>query len=139
MGAEKTFVRRTDEFDQNTATPIFATWLHEAFDRKMLPLPRNAPSYLDARTAYARCHWLGAARGWVDPVSERQGVVLGLDAGLSTMEIECARQGLDWEENLQQRAIEKNLMDKLGLPRPEWFGVDQSATEVANPPKKEQA
>jgi lambda family phage portal protein len=137
--AEKTFVRRTDEFDQNTASPMFATWLEEPFNRGQLPLPKNAPSFSEMRTAYARAQWLGAARGWVDPVGERQGVVLGLDAGLSTMEIECARQGLDWEENLEQRAIEFHRMESLGLPRPEWFGTDMTATEVANPPKKEQA
>jgi lambda family phage portal protein len=134
--SEKTYSRRTDEFDMNTATPVLATWLEEPFERNELPLPRNAPSYLDMRTAYARGRWLGAARGWVDPVSERQGVVLGLDAGLSTMEEECAKQGMDWEENIEQRAIEYRRMEELGLPRPQWFGADQSATAAAAKPQK---
>ncbi|NIJ07230.1 lambda family phage portal protein [Sphingomonas vulcanisoli] len=136
--SEKTYHRRTDEFDLNTATPVLATWLEEPFERNELPLPRNAPSYLEMRTAYARGRWLGAARGWVDPVSERQGVVLGLDAGLSTMEEECAKQGMDWEENLEQRAIEFNRMQMLGLPRPEWFGNEYTATEASQPPQKAQ-
>jgi len=122
--SEKTYNRRCDEFDLNTATPVFATWLEEPFERGEVPLPRNAPSYLEMQTAYSRSRWLGVARGWVDPVAERQGVVLGLDAGLSTMEEECARQGADWEENLEQRAIEFNRMRELGLPRPEWFGSE---------------
>jgi len=91
------------------------------------------------RTAYARGRWLGAARGWVDPVAERQGVVLGLDAGLSTMEEECAKQGMDWEENLEQRSIEFNRMQALGLPRPEWFGNEYTATQVAQRPRTEEA
>lgn len=136
--SEKTYRRRTAEFNLNTATPVIATWLEEPFEHGELPLPRNAPSYLEMRTAYARGRWLGAARGWVDPVAERQGVVLGLDAGLSTMEEECARQGADWEENLEQRAIEFHRMEDLGLPRPEWFGTEVTATEAAAPPAKAQ-
>jgi len=137
--SEKTYERRCDEFDTNTATPVLATWLEEPFERGELPLPRNAPSYLEMRTAYARGMWLGQPRGWVDPVAERQGVVLGLDAGLSTMEKECARQGMDWEENLEQRAIEFKRMQQLGLPRPEWFGNEYTATQAARPPQTEQA
>lgn len=128
--SEKTYTRRCDEFDLNTATPVFATWLEEPFERGEVPLPRNAPSFIEMQTAYSRARWLGVARGWVDPVAERQGVVLGLDAGLSTMEEECARQGTDWEENVEQRAIEFHRMRELGLPRPEWFGSEIAAVQA---------
>ncbi|HWF01562.1 MAG TPA: phage portal protein [Caulobacteraceae bacterium] len=126
--AEKTFVRRTTEFNHNTASPIYATWLDEPFEAGELPLPRNAPGYAEARTLYSRCRWLGAARGWVDPVAERQGEVLGLDAAFSTLEEVVARQGGDWEENLEQRGIEYARMLELGLPPPKWFGEDEAAT-----------
>ncbi|HEX7853864.1 MAG TPA: phage portal protein [Sphingobium sp.] len=126
--SEKTYSRRCDDFDLNTATPVLATWLEEPFERGELPLPRNAPSYLEMRTAYSRGRWLGAARGWVDPVAEREGVILGLESGLSTMEDECARQGMDWEENLEQRSIEAKRMQELGLPRPEWLGQRLSSS-----------
>ena len=136
--SEKTYERRCDEFDLNTATPMLATWLEEPFERNELPLPRGAPPYIEMRTAYARGLWLGAARGWVDPVAERQGVVLGLDAGLSTMEKECAKQGMDWEENIEQRSIEFKRMQELGLPRPEWFGSEVTASQASQPPQKAQ-
>lgn len=137
--SEKTYKRRCAEFDVNTATPVVATWLEEPFERGELPLPRNAPSYLEMRTAYARGRWLGAARGWVDPVAERQGVVLGLDAGLSTMEEECARQGTDWEENLEQRVIEFNRMKEAGLPRPQWFGNEYVDAHAQQQQQSEQS
>ena len=38
-----------------------------------------------------------------------------MEAGLSTLEDECAMQGLDWEEVLEQRAREKAKMQELGL------------------------
>jgi len=86
----KTLNRRNIEFRIGTANPMYASWLHEAMDNGDLPLPNGAPSYLEGRTAYARCTWLGTGRGWVDPVKEKQGAVLGMDAGLSTLQRECA-------------------------------------------------
>jgi lambda family phage portal protein len=134
--AEKAFKRRVGDFYANTCTPVYATWLEELHDRKMVPLPANAPAFRAMRTAYAKCQWLGAARGWVDPVAERQGAVLGLDAGFATLEQVCAEQGSDWEENLDQRAREFARMKELGLPTPQWFG-EQPANSVAAAPQPE--
>lgn len=138
--AEKTFIRREQEFQTNTATPMFATWMEEPFARGELPLPRRAPSFAEMRTAYARCNWLGTPRGWVDPVSERQGEVLGMAAGFSTLESVCARQGSDWEENLDQRGVEMRRMKDLGLPFPQWMnGAGETATESSAKPKTQEA
>ncbi|MCW5760354.1 MAG: phage portal protein [Phenylobacterium sp.] len=133
--AERMYVRRYTNFNLNTANPTYAALMHEQMERKLLPLPRNAPSFMEARTAYSRCRWLGAATGWVDPVAERQGVVLGLDAALSTLEEECAKQGLDYEEVLEQRAYELGLMRAHNIPPPKWFGEKVSATEVIQKPQ----
>lgn len=38
-----------------------------------------------------------------------------MDIGLSTLEAECAGQGLDWEEVLEQCAREKAKLAELGL------------------------
>ncbi|WP_231606129.1 phage portal protein [Pandoraea apista] len=130
----KTLSRRNAEFKIGTATPMFAAWLREPMERGDLDdvLPRNAPEFVEAATAYARCDWLGVARGWVDPVKEKQGAVLGMDAGLSTLKRECAEQGLDWEEVLAQRALEISAMERLGIPLPKWTGASP-AEQVATP------
>ena len=133
--AEKMFRRRLADFYANTSTPVYSTWLEELHDRRMVPLPRNAPSFREARTAYSRCRWLGAPRGWVDPVAERQGAVLGLDAGFDTLENTCAQQGMDWEENLDQRAREYKRMKALELPTPEWMGNMNPANTVSEKPE----
>jgi lambda family phage portal protein len=124
LEAWKTLTRRSAEFKINTATPVYAGVLHEMMDRGDLPLPLGAPSFLEARTAYAKCAWLGVARGWVDPVKEKQGAILGMDAGLSTLQRECAEQGLDYEEVIEQRAIEAQMFKEKGLPPPRWYGDD---------------
>ena len=59
-------------------------------------------------------------------MAERQGEVLGLDAAFGTLEEVCAKQGSDWEENLDQRAIEVARMREKGLPLPEWMGKDMA-------------
>lgn len=127
----KTLSRRSTEFRIGTATPMYASVLHEMMDRGDLPLPRNAPSFLEARTAYSKCGWLGVARGWVDPVKEKQGAILGMDAGLSTLQRECAEQGLDYEEVIEQRAREVEMFKEKGLPPPSWYGND--AMNAAQP------
>ncbi len=54
-------------------------------------------------------------RGWVDPVKEAKAAHLRMQIGLSTLEDECASQGLDWEEVLEQLAREKAKITELGL------------------------
>lgn len=122
----KTLSRRSADFKVGTATPVYATWLQEVIERGDLDdvLPAGAPQFIETATAYAKCDWLGVARGWVDPVKEKQGAILGLDGGLSTLKRECAEQGLDYEEVIQQRAIEVRMFKAAGLPPPKWFGGD---------------
>lgn len=133
----KTMQRRTTEFKIGTVTPMYSSVLHEMMERGDLPLPRGAPDFLEARTAYSKCDWLGVARGWVDPVKEKQGSILGMDAGLSTLQRECAEQGLDYEEVIEQRAREVRLFVEKGLPPPNWYGND--AQNAAQPEEGAQA
>lgn len=120
MEAWKTLTRRRAEFASNTATPAFGVWLQEAMELDQLPMPAGAPDYVEAAAAYSRCRWLGPARGWVDPTKEPAGSVLRMEAGISTLEQEAAEQGLDWEEVLDQRAIEQERYKARGVPPPKW-------------------
>lgn len=75
----------------------------------------DAPDYYTLHRAYAYAKWIGPGRGWVDPVKEAQAAQIRMDTNLSTLEMECAEQGLDWEEVLEQRALEKARIKELGL------------------------
>lgn len=122
LQAWKTLIRRRGDFAAGFASPIYAAWLEEAADRGRVPLPSNAPDFPEWRGAYAHCRWIGPGRGWVDPVKERQGEVLGLDAAFSTLDEVCAEQGRDWRETLEQRALETAEMTRLNIPKPNWAG-----------------
>ena len=122
LEAWKTMARRRDNFAFSFPTQYYGAWLEEAFDVAKPPMPAgiSLPDFVEARSAFSRCRWIGPARGWVDPMAERQGAVLGLDAAFDTLENVCAEQGLDYEETLDQRAVERRMFQDRGLPPPEW-------------------
>jgi lambda family phage portal protein len=125
LEAWKTTQRRRANFGSGFAQPIRAAWLAEAFAVDDLPLPSGAPQFLECRAAYARCTWLGPGRGVVDSVQERKGSVLGMDAGLTTLQAEAAESsGEDYEDILDQRAREVDGFKRRGLIPPTWSGMN---------------
>ena len=138
----KTVTRRRHNFGAGFAAPIRLGFLEEAHEVDELPLPQSGevPEFFEARAAYGRARWLGPGRGWVDPVAERQGAILGMDSGLTTLEHEAAEYaGEDYEDILDQREIEGRGFDKRGLPRPSWMGIfgagGEDATRVIKKPE----
>lgn len=130
----KTLTRRRDEFADNFATPIWSAFLEEAMEIEDFPMPAGAPDFVDARGAYSRCRWIGPGRGWIDPVAERQGSILGMGAGLSTLEQEVAENaGNDWEEVLDQRAREIEAYHARGLEPPDWTSALPPTDNVKKP------
>lgn len=90
---------------------IYELWLEEAVNAGLV----EAPDFYQNRYAYCRARFIFGGKGWVDPVKEVQAVVLRMAAGLSTLEKECAEQGEDFEEILDQQAIEKAMKEERGL------------------------
>ncbi|HET8686689.1 MAG TPA: hypothetical protein VFM18_08495, partial [Methanosarcina sp.] len=105
------------------AGPIRCAWLEESMELDDYPLPNGAPSFNECRTAYSRCLWIGPGKGVIDVTKERQGSLMAMNMGLSTLEIEAAEQGLNWEEILDQRAKEVEAFKERGLDLPMWSGA----------------
>lgn len=103
-----------------TASIIYRAWLEEQIQLGHIPLPKGKnrnwiysdPSIMDALSC---CSWIGAARGQIDEMKETQASILRVNFGLSTMELEAAKLGLDWREMLKQRKREQNFVKELGL------------------------
>ncbi|CAI3945368.1 phage portal protein, partial [Commensalibacter papalotli (ex Botero et al. 2024)] len=145
LEAWKTLTRRRDNFASGFASPLRTAWLEECCMVNDLPWPKGVTDewlidHIDLlKTPISRCKWLGPGRGWIDPVSERQGSILGMDAGLSSLESETAENaGGDWEEIINQRAIEIDRFKQLGIPLPEWAGNIQNgqASSASQPQQK---
>jgi lambda family phage portal protein len=134
LEAWRYFLSRRRWLKEQWLDPIYEAWMEEAVNLERI----DAPKFYENRFAYTRCRWVFSGRGWVDPVKEANAAKIRMDSGLSTMELECAEQGLDWEEVLEQRAREKARMDELGLSFLEAAGAVQSEPDTDDKDDKEE-
>ena len=127
LEAQKTMVRRQTDFFVGFASPVRNALVEEMAMFDDLPMPAGVHldhlQFAEGRAAYCRCDWIGPPRGWVNPIDERAGEILGMDSGMGTLEQACYTQGTNWEDNLHQRAYEIKKFDELKIPRPEWAGL----------------
>jgi lambda family phage portal protein len=123
LEAYKTMGRRHYDYTHRFASPVTNAWHEESRDVDEYPLPRGAPDFEMCRAEYGRMVWMKPPRGWIDPVAEKQGAVLGMDAGLSTLQHETQEQDLDYEEVLEQRSREIAKFKELGMIPPTWAGM----------------
>jgi len=93
------------------AAPAYRLWLEEAVQRGMI----DAPNFYENYWYYCRAKWIGMGRGWIDPTKEAEAAQIRMQSGVSTLEMECAEQGQDYVEVLDQRALEMKRIKKLGL------------------------
>ncbi|ARK42642.1 phage portal protein [Burkholderia pseudomallei] len=133
----KTFHRRRTNFAMGFGQPVWCAFLEESMSVDDVPLPAGAPDFMECRVAYSRARWMGPGRGYVDPVKEKQGAIMGMDAGLSNLDKESAElTGDDWRETVSQRAVERQFFKELGMPIPEALsGGDASQSKT--PPEAE--
>lgn len=136
LEAWKTFDRRRANFATGFAHPIASCWMEESMDLDDYPLPNGVvPEFFEARYAYSWARWIGPARGWVDPVAEKQGEWLGLKMGVRSLEDVAAEQGQDLEETLDQQQMEIRMYEDRGMMPPDWSGaptIEPSA--IPSPP-----
>lgn len=111
LEAWRSFNRQRDWLGTQWMDPVSCLFLEEMVNAGRI----EAPGFYENRWAYQRCKWIGPGRGWVDPVKEADASVIRLGNNLSTLEQECAEQGLDWEEVLEQRARENAKAKLLGV------------------------
>lgn len=109
MEAWRHFMTRRQWLGDYWARRVYTLWLEEAVNKGLV----DATDFYANKTAWTRCRWIGPGRGWIDPIKENKASIIRMENNLSTLEEECAMQGLDWEEVLDQRAREKAKMVEL--------------------------
>ena len=127
MEAWRFFMGRRQWLATYWARPVYGLWLEEAISKGLV----DAPTFYQNRAAWTRSQWIGPGRGWIDPVKEAEASRIRMENGLSTLEEECASQGLDWEEVLEQRAREQTKMQELGLTTPTMATTTQQDDDDA--------
>ena len=104
-------------FIEQVVCPVHYAVMEEAFDRGYIAQPKGAPDFYDLPGAYLAARWIGPGRGYVDPTKEAEAASMRMDSLTSTLEAECAEQGRDFEEVLDQIAVENELLAERGLSR----------------------
>jgi len=110
---------------------ILDAWMGEAvraFDLLPLRLVTHWPH-----------QWFWDGYEHVDPAKEAKAQTTHLANHTTTLAIEYAKVGLDWEEQLRQRAKEKELMRELGLTEPEALPQPDEDDEDEESSAKEKA
>jgi len=107
---------------------ILAAWLDEAELLTEFAFLRNADAFAH--------QWFFDGTEHVDPAKEASAQATRLASNTTTLAVEYARQGRDWETELRQRAKEKELMAELGLttsqaaPQPADQDNEEADTDV---------
>jgi len=115
LQAWEEFKLRRTWFSRDFCQPVYEAWLAEA-----IALGRvEAPGFFEdpaKRAAWCNAEWYGPTMSILDPVKDVNGSNLRVYNGLSTREKEAAEMtGTDLEENLEQLAYEKRIIQELGL------------------------
>lgn len=116
-------------YGDHVASLIYDAVIEEAFALRILKAPRGAPSFYEARGAYTRCRWIGPGMGWVDPLKEARGASERWILGAETLETIAGDQGQDAFDNIQNKATEIMLMQRLGVPVPGIPAVPEGEDE----------
>ena len=127
--------------EQVVMFPIFEAWYREALRIRLFSPPKNAfsikrqatsGSVFRQRSGSSICgeaasfFWDGMEH--VDPVKEAKASITRVNGNISNLAIECAKNGLDWEDVLIQKAREKKRMIALGLSNAD-FDPDNNDTD----------
>jgi len=88
---------------------VFGPWLDMAVVSGNVDIPVSDPGRLCAPKWYPR-GW-----EWIDPLTDAESSRAAIGAGFTTLQRVCAEQGNDYEEILEQRAVEQAKAKKLGL------------------------
>ncbi|QDM26990.1 phage portal protein [Tardiphaga sp. vice304] len=119
-------------FYEQVVDPIYFAVMEEAFDRGYVEMPKGAPDFWDVPGAYLKGRWIGPGRGYVDPVKEAEGASMRMGAMISTLEAECADQGRDLEETLDQIAREEEMLKERSLTRTQVGAGRPNPSDVGN-------
>ncbi|MEM8735299.1 MAG: phage portal protein, partial [Planctomycetota bacterium] len=129
-------VERALLIERNLLDRVLELWLDEA-----LLIPNFLPRMFASNLHYFEWAWRWAQPGHVDRAKEANGQKQELENNTTTLSREYARQGLDWETELRQRARELQVMRDLGLsqaqaapaPSTEETEEEEDETETSAP------
>lgn len=112
--AWEAFKMRRKWFVDGFCQPVYEIWLAEAVALGRI----KAPGFFDdplLRDAWCGARWIGPVQGSLDPKKEAEADLLLINKGIKTHEqVTRERGGGDWQENMEQLAIENAMLAAAG-------------------------
>lgn len=93
-------------FARQMVSPIYRWWLINAIEDGVI---RNAPPDPFGHS------WMGQPWPYLDPQKEAEAALVATDGGLSTLTMELAKRGMDFDEWLQKRSEEVAAIEASGV------------------------
>ena len=109
LESRRVFTRWQTYLIDHLCRPIYAMVIEEAYLRGEIPVrdfDRN-------RHLITRTRWVPPSYGFVDPKKEMEAAQIAIDTGLSSLAIEAAAQGRDWQDVADQRARERDYLAEI--------------------------
>lgn len=131
--------RLVAQFVEQGPIPMALCVVEEAVDKGYIRPPKGCRLLWDEPAGWMSGRWIGPGRGWVDPVKEAESASLRMETMVSTLEMECAEQGLDYEEVLDQIAREEQELVDRKLTRATVMARIAARSAQAEPAETEDA
>ena len=112
LEARRVFQRWQRNIIDHLCIPVYESVIEEAWLRGDIPQIRD---FASVREELTRSRWVPPSYGWVDPAKEVAAASAAIEVGLSSLAVEAAAQGRDWEQVLEQQAREKALRQELDI------------------------
>ena len=118
LEAWEAFKMRRKWFVDDFCQPVFEIWLAEAVAIGRIKAPGFFVDPL-VREAWCGANWRGPIQGQLDPKKEAEAQIFLINKGIKTHE-QATRElgGGDWTENVEQLALENEMLSKAGGNQP---------------------
>jgi capsid protein len=123
-------------FCKSALLPVYEWAIEDAISTRLIKSV-NIDTYNKDRRAYNQCYFSRQPQDYIDPLDNTRNIVEKINANLMTLKTYYEEQGLDWVEQLQQRALEIKMQKDLGITTAEAVTVAKSETKSDTERKKE--
>lgn len=113
--------------------PIYEAWLEEEIELGTIDFPGGIENFLRNRTAACRAEWRGAPKPQADDLKSAKAHDTYRKMGVLSDEAIANDLGYDIEDVYAQRAREKKMREKYGLPESAEMAIVEAA-KVEEPP-----
>lgn len=108
----------------------YEAWLEEQIQLGLIPFPGGYENFLRNRAAACRAEWRGAPKPQADDLKTAKSHETYRNMGVITDEAIANDLGLDIEDVYAQRAREKALREKYGLPETDAVGLAEASKQT---------